>query len=60
MIKNIPYFRKLDDSIIEDIVYLMKPRRYEAGTSVVKRGDAIDHILLLKSGEITVEVPSKK
>jgi len=42
MVKNVPYFRKLDDSIIEDIVYLLKPRRYEAGSSIVKRGDAID------------------
>ena len=35
MVKNIPYFRKLDDYIIQEIVYLLKPKRYEAGTNIV-------------------------
>jgi hypothetical protein len=30
MIKNIPYFKNLSDNIVEEIVYLMKPKRYEA------------------------------
>ena len=59
MIKNVPYFRKVDDAIIEDISYLMKPKRYEAGTVIVKRGDIVDSIMLLKCGEIVIEVPYK-
>jgi len=56
MIKNIPYFQKLTDQVIEEIVYLMRPKRYEAGTIIVKRGDNIDSLMLLKSGRIHVEV----
>jgi hypothetical protein len=60
MIRNVPYFTKLNDKIIEEITYLLKPKRYEAGTVIVKRGDAIDTLLFLKSGEIVIEVPHKK
>lgn len=31
MVKNIPYFRKLDDHIIREIVFKLRPKRYEAG-----------------------------
>jgi len=37
----------------------MKPRRYEAGTVIVKCGDTIEQIMLLKSGQIFVEIPYK-
>mmetsp|Transcript_15111 Transcript_15111/g.10591 ORF Transcript_15111/g.10591 Transcript_15111/m.10591 type:complete len:87 (+) Transcript_15111:1938-2198(+) len=59
MIRNICYFYNLEPHIIEEIVYLMKPMQYEAGTLIVKRGDNVDSILLLKAGRITVEVPTK-
>lgn len=42
MIRNIPYLNKISPNIIEDILYLLKPRRYEAGTTIVKRGDKED------------------
>ena len=50
MIRNIPYFRLLDDILADEIVQCLKPRRYEAGTDIVKRGDNIDQIMLLKAG----------
>jgi len=31
MVKNIPYFRKLDNNLIREIVFLLRPKRYEAG-----------------------------
>jgi len=59
MIRNIPYLSKISPNIIEDILYLLKPRRYEAGTTIVKRGDKEDQIMLLKSGQIFIEIPYK-
>lgn len=59
MLKNIPYFRNLDNYIIQELVYLLRPKRYEAGTLIVQRGDEVDSIYLLKTGCIVVEVPEK-
>ena len=42
MIKNIPYFKNVSDEIVQDILCLMRPRRYDEGTTIVKRGDKID------------------
>ena len=50
MIRNIPYFRLLDDILADEIVQCLKSRRYEVGTDIVKRGDNIDQIMLLKAG----------
>jgi len=57
MIKNIPYFHTIDDSIALEISFLLKPKRYEMGTEIIKRGDKVENIMLLKSGEIEVLVP---
>lgn len=57
MVQNIPYFRKLDNHIIQEIVYKLRPKRYETGTLIVQRGDEVDQIFLLKTGSITIEVP---
>ena len=57
MVKNVPYFRNLDDNIIEEIVYLLKPHRYDTMTTIVKFGDITDKIHFLKEGEIDVTIP---
>ena len=57
MVKNIPYFRNLGDYIIQEIIYLLKPKRYEAGSLIVQRGDEVEQIYLLKAGCIVVEIP---
>lgn len=59
-IRNVPFFRNLPDHIIEELVYLIKSKRYEANTTIVKRGDTVDCLYFLKSGKIVVEVPSKR
>lgn len=59
MIKNTPYFRNLDDDIIDEIVYLLKPNRYDPGTIVIKYGDITSKIHYLKQGEIIVTIPVK-
>ncbi len=48
MIKNVPYFKTLDDDIIEEIVYLLKPLRYDFLTTIIKYGDITDKIHFLK------------
>ena len=57
MIRNIPYFKNLSDEIVQDIISFMRPRRYDAGTTIVKHGDKLDCIMLLKTGLIDVFVP---
>lgn len=59
MIKSVPYFRHLDDEIIEEIVYLLKPHRYDKGSSVIKFGDITDKIHFLKQGELEVTIPKR-
>jgi len=58
MIKNVPYFKNLDDEFIEEIVYLLKPHRYDSSTTIIKYGDITDKIHFLKQGEIEVTIPS--
>lgn len=59
MIKNVPYLKNIDENLVEEILYSLKPKRYEAGTVIVKRGENVDHLMFLKVGEIQVEVPNK-
>jgi hypothetical protein len=59
MIKNTPYFRNLDSDIIDEIVYLLRPNRYDPGTTIIKFGDITDKIHYLKQGEINVTIPVK-
>eukprot|EP00347_Sterkiella_histriomuscorum_P005402 403356751 len=58
MIKNIPYFHSIEDYLADEIAYLLRPKRYEIGTNIIKRGDNVENIMLLKSGEIEVLVPN--
>lgn len=59
MIKNTPYFRNLDDEIIDELVYLLRPNRYDPGTVIIKFGDITGRIHYLKQGEIDVTIPMK-
>jgi hypothetical protein len=36
----------------------MKPKRFDTGMTICKRGDNVSDIMLVKSGYIAVEVPS--
>jgi len=59
MIKNTPYFRNLDHDIVDEIVYLLRPNRFDPGTTIIKYGDITDKIHYLKQGEIDVTIPVK-
>jgi CRP-like cAMP-binding protein len=57
MVKNIPFFRQIDDFVVQLVVYLLRPRFYDKGSLIVKQGDEVNEILLLRSGSIVVEIP---
>jgi hypothetical protein len=57
MIQNVPYLIQLVPEIINDILYLLRPKRYEAGTRIIKRGDNLNSLYFLKSGIIDIYVP---
>lgn len=57
MIRNVPYFKNLPLVVLQDLVYLLKPKRYNPDTLVVKRGQSSDCVFFLKSGEIHIEQP---
>jgi CRP-like cAMP-binding protein len=59
MISNVPYFRNLSEAVIQELVYLLKPNRYDPNMLIVKRGDSTDKIYFLKAGIVDVEVPLK-
>ena len=59
MIRNTPYFKHLDPEIIDEIVYLLRPNRFDPNTIVIKHGDITDKIHYLKQGEIEVTIPVK-
>jgi CRP-like cAMP-binding protein len=60
MIRSVPYFRHLDDDIIEEIVYLLKPHWYDAKAIIINFGDITDKIHFLKQGEIEVTIPKRQ
>ena len=60
MVKNVPFFREIDDYIIQKIVYLLKPRFYDKDSVIVKQGDEVDRIYLLRSGSVVIDVKNPK
>ena len=57
MLRNVHYFKDLDDEIIREVMYLLRSHRYDANRTIVKCGDSVNQILFLKSGQIEVQVP---
>lgn len=60
MLKNVPYFKNLSDNVIHELVYVLKPAKYEPNMLIIKKGDSTDRIFFLKYGSIDVEIPLKK
>lgn len=50
MLANVPYFKNLSPNVIEELVYLLKPIKYDNDLLVIKKGDSTDKIFFLKSG----------
>jgi signal-transduction protein with cAMP-binding, CBS, and nucleotidyltransferase domain len=54
MIRNLHYFRDLNDEIINAIMYKLDVKRYPKGQIILKNGDTSDRIMFLRLGEINV------
>jgi hypothetical protein len=57
IIESVPYFSKLSEDIITEIVLLMKSEKFDKGSKIVKRGDNVDKLFFLYEGVIEVQVP---
>ena len=54
MIRNLHYFRDLNDEIINAIMCKLDVKRYAKGQIILKNGDTSDRIMFLRLGEINV------
>jgi len=58
-VKNVPYFRNLNDDTIQEISYLMNTKIYFPNSLIVQRGDVLTDIYIIKEGVVEVQVPYK-
>lgn len=42
MLRNVHYFKDLDDEIIREVMYLLRSHRYDANRTIVKCGDSVN------------------
>jgi len=59
MILNVPYFKSLNEEVVQELVYLMKSEKHDPNSLLIKRGDSTNKIFLLKFGRVDIEVPLK-
>ena len=57
MILNVPYFVRLSNNIILELMFLMKTLKVDPGVKIVKRGDNVKKLFFINEGIINVEVP---
>jgi len=53
-IKNVPFFRNLNDDTIQEISYLMNTKIYFPHSLIVQRGDVLTDIYIIKEGVVEV------
>ena len=52
ILKKVPYFKDLDDNYLMKIVNNMKFARFNAGESIVKKGDTVTKFVIMKEGRV--------
>ncbi len=57
LVARVPLFRHLSASRIASVALVLKPMRFEAGTTVFRKGDEADGMHFVVSGELVVEIP---
>ena len=55
-IANIPFFNKISDELITELIYLLRETVYDGGNLVVKHGDLSDRIHMVWRGQLKVEI----
>ncbi len=57
LVAKVPLFRRLTASRIASVALVLKPMRFEAAATVVRKGEEADGMYFVVSGEILVEIP---
>lgn len=56
-VKNVPYFSRLKDDTILEIVFMMKSLKFDVGSKIIKRGDNVHRLYFVIEGVVEVNVP---
>ena len=56
LVAKVPYFEKLEAITIAEVVHLLKPIEFAAGTVVVRRGAPGDCMYFIVEGEVEIQV----
>ena len=57
MILNVPYFVRLSNNIITELMFLMVTQKFDPEYKIVKRGDNVKRLYFINEGIINVSVP---
>jgi signal-transduction protein with cAMP-binding, CBS, and nucleotidyltransferase domain len=57
MVRCVPYFSKLSDDIILEIIYLLKSEKFNQDNKIIKRGDNIQRLCFVFEGIVEVTIP---
>eukprot|EP00347_Sterkiella_histriomuscorum_P006771 403351490 len=56
IIANIPFFKKISDELVNELIYLLRETIYDGGNLVIKHGDLSDRIHIIWKGSLKVEI----
>jgi diguanylate cyclase (GGDEF)-like protein len=52
MLKNVPFFRRLSEELLEELAEIGKSERHQANTTIFSEGDSPDCLYLILSGSV--------
>jgi len=56
LVAKVPFFHDIGSSTIADVAGLLRPRDYQAGTVIMRRGERGDCMYFLASGEVQIRL----
>lgn len=56
LVSRVPFFQGLGATLIGDVAKLLKPRKFYAGTAVMRSGEPGDCMYFIVSGQVTVQI----
>ncbi|MBO0736163.1 MAG: cyclic nucleotide-binding domain-containing protein [Alphaproteobacteria bacterium] len=60
IVAEVPFFQTIGASIIAEVARLLRPRDYQAGAVIVRRGEAGDCMYFIASGEVEIDVKPER
>lgn len=58
-LRNIPFLAHWSKAALNKFVYAMTENKYTRGQRIIKEGDAVEYIYIVKSGEFEVRIALK-